>query len=354
MKAGISKDSRILITGSSGVLGSNVTNYLSELGFENLILLDIAPPKDGSSSKYRFITADITKDDLPFQLFQDVDVIVHCASAAPSYSTQLIYSIIVEGTKNLLNHAHEANVSRFIYISSTAVYGIPKSVPLHEDSERQNYHDPYNRAKIQAEDVCEDFRNKGMCLTILRPRTFLGPGRMGTFAMLNEWASEGRNFPLLGAGKNRYQFLDVEDLCQAIYLCIVKPAELTNDNFNIGAKRFSSIREDYQSVLESAVYGKRIILLPAKPALLMLNLLEKVNLIPLYKRLYEKIVMDYYVSIDKAERILGYEPKYSNRDTLVRCYEWYISNKSSFDNKTGTANNAPWKQGVIGLVKPFF
>ena len=177
MKAGISKDSRILITGSSGVLGSNVTNYLSELGFENLILLDIAPPKDGSSSKYRFITADITKDDLPFQLFQDVDVIVHCASAAPSYSTQLIYSIIVEGTKNLLNHAHEANVSRFIYISSTAVYGIPKSVPLHEDSERQNYHDPYNRAKIQAEDVCEDFRNKGMCLTILRPRTFLGPGR---------------------------------------------------------------------------------------------------------------------------------------------------------------------------------
>lgn len=354
MKAGISKDARILITGSSGVLGSNVTNYLSAVGYDNLVLLDIAPPKDEGHSRHRFITADITKNDLPPQLFQGIDVVVHCASAAPSYSARLIYSIIVEGTRNLLNHAHNAGVSRFIYISSTAVYGIPKTVPVYECSERQNYHDPYNRAKIEAEDICEGYRDKGMCLTILRPRTFLGPGRMGTFAMLNEWASEGRNFPLLGAGKNRYQFLDVEDLCQAIYLCIVRPAKLTNDNFNIGAKHYSSIREDYQSVLDAASHGKRIVLLPAKPALLILNLLEKANLIPLYKRLYEKIVMDYYVSIEKAERVLGYQPRYSNRDTLVRCYEWYIANKSSFNNKTGTANNAPWKQGVIGLVKPFF
>jgi len=344
----------ILITGASGVLGQNMVNYLVTKGHTNLTLLDITKPKQGICDNFPFIKADITDSSLNPKILNGINIVIHCASAAPSYKAALIKAIVVKGTERLLAMAHSKNVDRFIYISSTAVYGIPNQVPVYETSELQDYHDPYNQAKIAAENVCQKYRNQGMCIPILRPRTFLGPGRLGTFAMLNDWAMEGRNFPLLGSGSNRYQFLDVEDLCQAIYLCIEHPHQIVNDTFNIGAKEFKSIKEDYQAVLDAAGFGKKIVMLPAAPALFILRFMERFKLMPLYKRLYEKIVIDYYVSTDKAESVLGYSPKYSNSDTLVRCYHWYIENLNSFKNSSGSANSVPWKQGIIRLLKPLF
>ncbi len=346
---------RITITGASGVLGKSMVTLLSARGDAELILTDLVRDKlyfDDSLGK--FYPTDITGSDLPVELFEGVDAIVHCASAAPSYTEEAIRAIVIDGTKTLLERALRAGVKRFIYISSTAVYGIPESVPVTESAELQDYHDPYNRAKIAAEKICQQYRNLGLCIPILRPRTFLGPGRMGTFSMLNQWASEGRGFPLLGKGKNRYQFLDVEDLCEAICLCLEKPESVVNDTFNIGAKEFDTILEDYQSVLDAAGYGKKIRRIPATPALIALRVLEKLKVMPLYKRLYEKMVIDYYVSVEKAEKQLGFKPKYSNRDTLTRCYQWYVENAQEFKNKSGSANSVPWKQGVLGYVKYLF
>ncbi|MCG8610998.1 MAG: NAD-dependent epimerase/dehydratase family protein [Pseudomonadales bacterium] len=348
------RNARILLTGASGVLGYNMVEYLHKKGYDNLKLLDIVEPRQAYSRPYEFIQCDITNPDLDPEIMRGVDVVVHCASAAPSYPAAQIQSIVIDGTERLLKLASQNECSRFIYISSTAVYGIPNQVPLTETAELQDYHDPYNRAKIQAEKQCLHYRDNGMCIPILRPRTFLGPGRLGTFAMLNDWALSGKNFPLLGRGDNKYQFLDVEDLCQAIFLCIENDRETVNDTFNIGAREFQSIREDYQAVLDAAGFGKRIVLLPAGPALLILRLMERFRLMPLYKRLYEKIVMDYYVSIDKAERVLGYQPQYSNSDTLIRCYRWYCENLASFKNSSGAANSEPWRQGIFGLLKPLF
>lgn len=72
---------------------------------------------------------------------------------------------------------------------------------------------PYGQAKVEAEGLCEEYRAQGMWVPILRPKSFLGPERLGIFAMLYEWAKEGKNFPVLGPGDQPYQFLDVEDLC---------------------------------------------------------------------------------------------------------------------------------------------
>src|SRR5918997_3444560 len=113
--------------------------------------------------------------------------------------------------------------------------------------------------------IALEFRAKGMVAPIIRPKSFVGPERLGVFALLYDWALDGRKFPLIGNGKNRYQLLDVEDLCAAIHLCLTLPAEQVNDTFNVGAAEFGTMREDYQAVLDAAGHGKRIVGLPAAP-----------------------------------------------------------------------------------------
>lgn len=244
-------------------------------------------------------------------------------------------------------------MERVIHISSTAVYGIPDHHPLMEN-DRLDGVGYYGEAKIKAEEVCQEYRKKGMCIPVLRPKSFIGPERLGVFALFYDWAKDGKGFPMIGNGRNRYQFLDVEDLCEAIYLAAEGDKDKVNDTFNIGAKEFTTMREDYQAVLDYAGFGKKIKGFPAKPMILTLRFLEFLKLSPLYKWVYETACEDSFVSIEKAEKILGYKPKYSNKDALLRNYKWYLENLAEFENKTGISHRVPWKQGVLKLVKVFF
>ena len=127
-----------------------------------------------------------------------------------------------------------------------------------------------------------------------------------------------------------------------------------NDVFNIGAKVYSTMREDYQAVLDEAGFGKKIVGFPAAPAIFALRVLEFFHLSPLYKWVYETASKESFVSIEKAEKILGYAPKYSNKDALLRNYHWYLDNLDSFKGKSGVTHRVPWKQGILKLLKLFF
>jgi nucleoside-diphosphate-sugar epimerase len=159
---------------------------------------------------------------------------------------------------------------------------------------------------------------------------------------------------MIGNGNNRYQLLDVEDVCQAIYLTLTLPAKKVNDTFNIGAKEFTTMKEDYQAVLDRAGFGKKISGFPAAPLIWTLRLLEALKLSPLYKWVYETASKDSFVSIEKAQKVLGFKPKYSNKQALVRNYEWYLRNRSKFASQSGVTHRVPWSQGVLGLVKQLF
>src|SRR5439155_23270277 len=124
---------------------------------------------------------------------------------------------------------------------------------------------PYAEAKILAERECEAFRAKGLCVPVLRPKTFVGPERLGIWSILYDWAQSGSGFPLIGQGHNKYQLLDVEDLCDAIDACLIGKADTVNDVFNVGAKVFGSMREDFQAVLDHAGHGRKVRALPAAP-----------------------------------------------------------------------------------------
>ncbi|MBX6773169.1 MAG: NAD(P)-dependent oxidoreductase [Chloroflexi bacterium] len=342
-----------LITGGAGFLGINLTRYLLARGHA-VTSLDIADfDYPDVRDRVRVIRGDIRDRAAVDAAMEGVDIVVHAAAALPLYRKEDIFSTDIDGTRNVVDSAYQHQVDRLIHISSTAVYGIPDHHPLRED-DRLDGVGPYGKAKIRAEAICLEYRRKGMCITIIRPKSFVGPERLGVFALLYDWAREGRNFPLIGSGRNRYQLLDVEDLCDAIYLAATGDKAKVNDTFNIGAREFSTMREDYQAVLDAAGFGKRVIPLPAAPVIWTLRLLELLHLSPLYKWVYETAARDSYVSIEKAEQVLGFRPKYSNRDALLRNYRWYLENLPRFQGNAGISHRTPWKQGALALAKLFF
>ncbi|WP_169986352.1 MULTISPECIES: NAD-dependent epimerase/dehydratase family protein [unclassified Microbispora] len=343
---------RVVVTGSAGMLGGNLARRLVMDGHD-VLGVDLRPQADPLLAA-RHRCGDVRDLGLLRGAMTGADVVVHCAGALPSYPAEQIHDLIVGGTHTVLEAARLAGVERMVHISSTAVYGLPTLVPTPEDHPREPV-DPYTRAKAEAEELAEKYRAGGMCLPILRPKTFLGPGRMGLFAMLFEWAEEGRNFPVLGRGDKRVQMFAVEDLVDAIVGVLDAPADVANDTYNLAAAEFGTLREDFQAVLDAAGHGRRVVSVPAGPALAGLRLLERTRLSPVYGRLVRKLLADSYVSIDKARERLGFRPRLSNRDAILRTYAWWREQRAAGSARgAGQTSRDAWRQGALALAKVFF
>lgn len=343
---------RWLVTGGAGFLGINLVRHLLAHGQE-VTSLDLAAFDYPERDRVRVIQGDIRRRDDVARAMEGVQIVCHTAAALPLYEPEDIRATDIDGTDIVIDIARARGVERFIHISSTAVYGIPDHHPLRED-DRLDGVGPYGEAKIAAEVICVEHRHKGMCVPIIRPKSFIGPERLGVFAMLYDWAREGHGFPILGNGRNRYQLLDVADLCDAIWLCATVDRERANDTFNVGAAEFTTMAEDFQAVLDHAGHGKKIRPMPATPLIWTLRALERLRLSPLYKWVYETAATDSFVSIEKAQRVLGWQPRFSNQQALVRNYDWYLANVDRFQHTSGVSHRVPWKQGALRLAKVFF
>jgi nucleoside-diphosphate-sugar epimerase len=343
---------KVLVTGGAGFLGINLIRYLLSRGYA-VASLDVEEFDYPERDRVEIFGGDIRDKSAVDRAMDGADFVVHAAAALPLYSAEDIHTTDVEGTRNVLDAALRHGVRRVVHISSTAVYGIPDHHPLYE-TDRLEGVGPYGQAKIQAEMVCLEYRARGLVVPIIRPKSFIGPERLGVFALLYDWAYTGHNFPMIGSGNNRYQLLDVEDLCEAIRLCLTLPEERVNDTFNIGAAGFATMKEDYQVVLDHAGHGKKVVGFPATPAIWGLRLLDGLGLSPLYRWVYETASKDSFVSIEKARRELGFTPRYSNKDALLRNFRWYLENRDKFERSSGVSHRVPWKQGAIGLLKRFF
>ncbi len=344
---------KIYITGISGFLSINLVRYLLQRGYTDISGIDLVDFTYPERDQIEFFQGDIRDKEAVKKSMAGADVIVHTAAALPLYSPEDIYTTDVIGVRNLLEQAREYGVKRFVHISSTAVYGVPDHHPLFE-TDAINGVGPYGKAKVEAEGICEKFREEGMCVSILRPKSFVGPERLGVFAIFYDWACQGKNFPMIGSGNNRYQLMDVDDFCQSILACLTGDEAAVNDNFNVGGAEYTTMKEDYQAVLDEAGFGKRIIPFPAGPVILVLKVLEALNLSPLYPWIYETAAKDSFVSIEKAQKVLGYKPEYSNKQALVRNYRWYLANKDTFTGEEGVTHRVPWKQKALKVAKIFF
>jgi nucleoside-diphosphate-sugar epimerase len=342
---------KLLITGGAGFLGYHLCSQLADR-FEEISVLDIADiDYKEYPAKVKYFNVDIRNQTQLNTIFKDVNIVIHAAAALPLWKKKEIFDININGTKAVLEAAKNNNVERVVYVSSTSVYGIPKEHPLYEDSLLVGV-GPYGESKIEAEKLCYAYRNKGMCIPIIRPKSFIGTGRLGVFQILYDWIESGKRIPILGNGQNRYQLLEVEDLVEVIYLLSKLPPIKVNDVFNIGAEEFGTVMQDVSALCNYAGTGARVMPTPAAVIKTLLAIFEKLKLSPLYKWIYATADKDSFVSNDKIRSSLGWLPKYSNKEALIRSYRWYLENKSEL-NTTGITHRVPWKQGVLSLAKRF-
>jgi nucleoside-diphosphate-sugar epimerase len=341
----------IVVTGAAGMLGSALIDRLAGDGAE-VTGVDLRPASAGREH-HRHVVGDVRDPAVLRRACQGATAVVHCAAALPSYPPAQIRSITVDGTRTVLAAARAAGVPRLVHISSTAVYGLPTWVPTPEAHPYAPV-DPYSEAKVAAERLVTAARGDDLLVPVLRPKTFLGPGRMGLFSMLFQWAHEGRNFPVLGEGRVRIQMLHIADLVDAVRTVLRAPAAAAGDTYNIAAGEFGTLRDDFQAVLDAAGHGRRVVALPARPARAALGLLERTGLSPVYGRLLHKLTADSYVDIRKARDRLGFTPRHSNRDAILQAFHWWRAQADRPAAAGGRTSRDPWRQGVLAAAKVFF
>ncbi|MFA5337700.1 MAG: NAD(P)-dependent oxidoreductase, partial [Candidatus Omnitrophota bacterium] len=299
----------------------------------------------------KYFNIDVRNQAQLNNVFKGLDIVIHAAAALPLWKEKDIFDININGTKNVLEAAKNNSIKKLVYISSTAVYGIPKEHPLYEDGPLVGV-GPYGESKIKAEGICQSYRDKGLAIAIVRPKSFIGTGRLGVFQILYDWVESGKKIPIIGAGWNRYQLLDVEDLVEAIYLLITVSGQETSGCFNLGAEEFRTVKEDVGALCDYAGTGARVMATPAWIVKPLLAMFEKLNLSPLYKWIYATADKDSFVSNDKIKFTLGWLPRYSNKDALIKSYKWYLEHKKELSG-AGITHRVAWKQGILALAKIF-
>ncbi|MDX6505984.1 MAG: hypothetical protein QOG06_628 [Gaiellaceae bacterium] len=341
---------RWAITGGAGFLGLHLARRLLADGHA-VRTLDLAPLDDGQlEADVEELRGDVRDPAAAARLAEGAEVLIHAAAALPiQASGESIRSVNVEGAAVALAAALEAGVGRAVLISSTAVYGVPKHHPIAEDAPLVGV-GHYGESKIEAEKVAADASRRGLEVVVLRPKTFIGPERLGVFEILFDWIREGRRIPILGDGSNRYQLLAVEDLVEATLAAAT--ADVAGETFNIGATEFGTVRSDLEGLIAHADSGSRLRPVPARPAELALRALELARLSPLAEWHYRTAHRDSFVDTSKAQGLLGFAPRLSNEQALCETYDWYLENHATRSGITpGVTHRVPWDQRALGLLK---
>lgn len=323
---------RILITGGAGFLGAYLADRFRRDGVR-VRLLDLAVrPNWVHEPTVEYVRGDIRNPAAVAVALEGVDTVVHAAFASPRQSSVAIRSVNVEGTRNLCAVVLARGVRRFLLISSTIVLKPRRVHPFFRNSPLTRL-DLYRASRTEAEAAVTECRSRGLSTVVVRPKTFIGPGRVSAFAILFEQIRLGQAVPVLGSGRNRYQLLDVRDMAEGIRLLETTDA---NGAFFFGAREFRTVREDLQALLDHARTGARLQFIPGRIACMALRAMELANIAPLSEWHYMSARgEDSVVDISRAERELGWRPERSNEQALVEAYDWYVKSVTT----TGTARS---------------
>ncbi|MCM8795681.1 MAG: NAD(P)-dependent oxidoreductase [Candidatus Omnitrophica bacterium] len=343
---------RVLITGGAGFFGIHLTRALLNKGY-NIRVIDTEDLNEPEiDKKVEFIKVDVRNKHLIEGLIKDIDFVIHNAAVLPISRTKkkIFWEVNVQGTRNVLEPSLKNKVKKFIFISSSAPYGIPKELPIREGTEFNPVCN-YGRSKLEAERVCNEYRKKGLNIIILRPRTILGEGRLGIFQILFNWIAEGKNIYIIGRGDNLFQFLSERDLVSACILSLER--DCYNEDFNLGAENYSTLKEDLKDLIIYAKSNSKIVSIPPKTSKILLRILDFLNLIPLTPWHYLTLDKPFYFDITKAKRILGWSPKDSNYKMLTRSYDWYLIHRKEIDRDFGTTHRKSLRQKILKLLSHF-
>ena len=313
---------RILVTGGAGFIGSHVAGRFLRDGHEVEIIDDFNDYYDPRIKRanlaslggaVRLHEGDIRNRDFVQGVVASgrFDAITHLAARAgvrPSLKDpQLYIDTNITGTHHLLEAAHQHGVGRFLFASSSSVYGLAKKVPFTEDLALPQTLSPYAATKIAGEHLCGNYAHLyGMKVVCLRFFTVYGPGQRPDLAIhkFTDAIHRGQSIPQYGDGSTRRDYTYIDDIVQGVAgaLRYEGPAF---DIFNLGENQTTTLSELIVEI-EKALGKKAVIE----------RLPEQQGDMPLTA-----------ADITKARQLLGYNPQTQIRDGIPKFVEWYLSSR---------------------------
>jgi nucleoside-diphosphate-sugar epimerase len=336
-----------LVTGGSGYLGETVVRKLCARG-DRVRVLDLVDNEDRPDD-VDFVRGDIRDAGAVRAALAGVDVVHHNVAQVPlAKDREQFTSVNVEGTRILLEAALAAGVRKVILVSSSAVYGVPPRNPV-DASVWPNPQESYGEAKLAGEKVGREYVERGLDISVVRPRTILGHGRLGIFQILFEWVRRGRPIYTLGPGTNRYQFVHADDLAEVCLRADRLPG------FRVllaGTDRFGTMRELLEGLVHHAGTESPIRALPFGPTQAAMAWTSKLGLSPLgdyHTLMYGR---EMYFDVADTKAALGWAPRYSNAEMIAESYDWYVAHRTEvLSRKDASHHRSPVRLGVLKLLE---
>ena len=311
----------IVITGGAGFLGSWLTKTFRSHG-ASVRIYDIAEAPDWAHGEgIEYLQGDIRDGAALGRAVEGASAIIHSAFASPRMTPEAIEGVNVEGARQLSSQAVVKRVPRVVLISSSVVTREPRVHPFLPNAGITAF-DSYRKSRAEAERIVMEQGGGSFTAALVRPKTFVGPGRISAFTIVFDWIRQGKPVVLMGKGNNRYQLLEIGDMAEGIRLLAGSTAQGV---FNFGASRFGTLREDLQALIDHAGTSSQLRSIPAPAARSVLRTMDFCGLMPPSELHYLNAWgKDSVVDTSRAINELGWTPNWSNADALRRAYDWYL------------------------------
>ena len=316
---------KILVTGAAGFIGSHLCERLVNdhqvVGLDNFCdFYDIKikrknVAKLSKNENFQLIKADIRKLDELEDIFalHDFDLVIHLAAMAgvrPSIENPVLYTEVnINGTVNLLEECRKHNVKKFIFASSSSVYGNNKKVPFSEKDSVDHPISPYASTKKAGELICHSYHHlHQISLACLRFFTVYGPRQRPDLAIhkFSRMMLSGDEIPVFGDGSTRRDYTYIEDILDGILKTINYVMSSTVfDVFNLGESQTISLSEMIKTIENELQIKAEKKILPLQPG----------------------DVDQTFADISKSRKILGYDPKTNFRDGIAKFIDWLKENQ---------------------------
>jgi nucleoside-diphosphate-sugar epimerase len=294
-----------------------------------------------------FVQGDIRDANAVAEAVARCDVVYHNVAQVPlAKDASLLRTVNVDGTRVLLDAARRAGVAKIVHTSSSAVFGVPTHNPVLPTTVPRPQ-EAYGEAKLAAEWACLDACRGGLDVSIVRPRTILGHGRLGIFGILFDWIADGADPIVLGSGANRYQFVHAEDLADA---CIAAAGVTGPGVFNIGTDRFGTMFEALDNLCRHAGTGATVRSLPAKPAALAMRASAALHISPFAPYHWLMYSKSMWFDIEHAREQLGWQPAWSTDEMFRQSYDWYVAHRDETTHGASQHRRSA-RQGALALLK---
>ena len=335
-----------LVTGGSGYFGSLLVRRLVDAGHQ-VRILDLNDADDRLPG-VDVVLGDIRDPKVVASAVDGADIVFNNVAQVPlAKDHELLRTVNVDGTVLLLDACRRSGVRKVVHTSSSAVFGVPRSNPVLPTTVPSPVEE-YGHAKLAAEWACMAAVRDGLDVTIVRPRTILGHGRLGIFGILFEWVADGADIFVLGKGSNRYQFVHADDLAEVCLRAGDAPGAAV---FNAGTDRFGTMRESLESLCSHAGTGSKVRSLPATPAAWGMKAAARLHLAPFAPYHWMMYSKSLWFDIEHVQSALGWQPRFSNAEMLADSYDWFLGNRANTAAEGRSHHRTTAKQGALKALK---